>query len=65
MADGLLRIGILGAAGVAPTAVIKPAKENAEVVVAAVAAAAALLLVSASCVLLAQALEQTDRKSVV
>ena len=33
-----LRIGILGAARIAPLALIKPAKENAEVVVAAVAA---------------------------
>ncbi len=33
-----MRIGILGAAGIAPTALIKPARENAEVVVAAVAA---------------------------
>jgi predicted dehydrogenase len=33
-----LRVGILGAARVAPPAVIKPARENAEVVVAAVAA---------------------------
>jgi len=33
-----LRIGILGAAHIAPLALVKPAKENAEVVVAAVAA---------------------------
>ncbi|WAC89157.1 Gfo/Idh/MocA family protein [Mycobacterium sp. Aquia_213] len=33
-----LRIGILGAAAIAPSALIKPAKTNAEVVVAAVAA---------------------------
>ena len=33
-----LRIGILGAARIAPTALIKPSKENPEVVVAAVAA---------------------------
>src|ERR1700744_5281045 len=33
-----LRIGILGAARIAPPALIKPAKDNAEVVVAAVAA---------------------------
>ena len=33
-----MRIGILGAARIAPTALIKPAKGNAEVVVAAVAA---------------------------
>ena len=33
-----LRIGILGAANIAPLALIKPAKENSEVVVAAVAA---------------------------
>ncbi len=33
-----MRIGILGAAGIAPAALIKPAKGNAEVVVAAVAA---------------------------
>jgi predicted dehydrogenase len=38
MPDGLVRIGILGAAGVAPTSVIKPARENVEVEVAAVAA---------------------------
>ena len=38
MADGLVRIGVLGAAGVTPTAVIKPARDNAEVEVAAVAA---------------------------
>ena len=35
---GPVRIGILGAARIAPTALIKPARENAEVVVAAVAA---------------------------
>ncbi len=35
---GRVRIGILGAARIAPTALIKPARENAEVVVAAVAA---------------------------
>ncbi|MDH6248027.1 Gfo/Idh/MocA family oxidoreductase, partial [Mycobacterium sp. OTB74] len=34
----ILRLGILGAAGIVPNAVIKPAKDNAEVVVAAVAA---------------------------
>jgi predicted dehydrogenase len=34
----LVRIGILGAARIAPAALIKPARENAEVVVAAVAA---------------------------
>jgi predicted dehydrogenase len=33
-----LRIGVLGAARIAPSALIKPAKDNAEVVVAAVAA---------------------------
>ena len=33
-----MRIGILGAARIAPAALIKPAKDNAEVVVAAVAA---------------------------
>jgi predicted dehydrogenase len=33
-----VRIGILGAANIAPTALVKPARENAEVVVAAVAA---------------------------
>jgi len=33
-----LRIGILGAARIAPSALIKPAKGNVEVVVAAVAA---------------------------
>jgi predicted dehydrogenase len=33
-----LRIGVLGAAGIAPLALIKPAKDNADVVVAAVAA---------------------------
>lgn len=38
MPDGLLRIGILGAARIAPAVVIKPASKNAEVVVAAVAA---------------------------
>jgi predicted dehydrogenase len=38
MADHQLRIGILGAASIAPAAVINPAKDNAEVVVAAVAA---------------------------
>ncbi len=38
MSDGSVRIGILGAAGVARTAVIKPAKGNAEVEVVAVAA---------------------------
>lgn len=38
MPDGLVRFGVLGAAGVTPTAVIKPAKDNAEVEVAAVAA---------------------------
>ncbi len=36
--SGQVRIGILGAANIAPMALIKPAKENAEVVVAAVAA---------------------------
>jgi predicted dehydrogenase len=35
---GRVRIGILGAARIAPTALIKPARDNAEVVVAAVAA---------------------------
>jgi predicted dehydrogenase len=35
---GPVRIGILGAARIAPTALIKPAKENADVVVTAVAA---------------------------
>ena len=34
----VLRIGILGAANIAPLALINPAKENSEVVVAAVAA---------------------------
>lgn len=38
MPDGVVRIGILGAAGVTPTAVIKPAKDNPEIEVAAVAA---------------------------
>jgi predicted dehydrogenase len=38
MPDGLVRIGILGAAGVTPKSVIKPAKDNAEVEVVAVAA---------------------------
>lgn len=38
MADSLIRIGILGAASIAPMALIDPAKENAEVIVAAVAA---------------------------
>lgn len=33
-----LRLGVLGAARIAPAAVIKPARDNAEVVVAAVAA---------------------------
>ncbi|MEY8016641.1 Gfo/Idh/MocA family protein [Mycobacterium servetii] len=33
-----VRIGILGAAGIAPTALVKPARKSAEVVVAAVAA---------------------------
>ena len=36
--SGQVRIGILGAANIAPMALTKPAKENAEVVVAAVAA---------------------------
>jgi predicted dehydrogenase len=36
--DAPLQIGILGAAGIAPSALIKPAKGNVEVVVAAVAA---------------------------
>ena len=36
--DAPVRIGILGAARIAPTALIKPAKENSDVVVAAVAA---------------------------
>ena len=36
--SGEVRVGILGAARIAPLALIKPAKENAEVVVAAVAA---------------------------
>src|ERR1700743_3100619 len=35
---GPLRIGVLGAARIAPSALIKPAKDNADVVVAAVAA---------------------------
>ncbi len=35
---GPLRIGIFGAASIAPSALIKPAKENGEVIVAAVAA---------------------------
>ena len=35
--SGQVRIGILGAARIAPLALIKPAKENADVVVAAVA----------------------------
>jgi predicted dehydrogenase len=34
----VLRIGVLGAASIAPSALIKPAENNAEVVVAAVAA---------------------------
>ncbi|GAB1811022.1 Gfo/Idh/MocA family protein [Mycobacterium sp. MUNTM1] len=38
MADPAIRVGILGAASIAPVALIEPAKENAEVVVAAVAA---------------------------
>ena len=33
-----LRIGVLGAARITPSALIKPAKDNADVVVAAVAA---------------------------
>jgi predicted dehydrogenase len=36
--EGSLRIGVLGAARIAPSALIKPAKDNPEVVVAAVAA---------------------------
>ena len=36
--EAALRIGILGAARIAPSAIIKPARDNAEVVVAAVAA---------------------------
>src|SRR6185437_4914554 len=36
--ENALRIGILGAARIAPMALINPAKENADVVVAAVAA---------------------------
>jgi predicted dehydrogenase len=36
--NGALRIGILGAANIAPLALVNPAKENSEVVVAAVAA---------------------------
>lgn len=38
MSEALLRVGILGAARIAPSALIKPARENAEVMVAAVAA---------------------------
>jgi predicted dehydrogenase len=38
MPDGVVRIGILGAARIAPAALIRPAKGNAEVVVTAVAA---------------------------
>jgi len=38
MPDGVVRIGILGAARIAPAVLIKPAKGNAEVVVTAVAA---------------------------
>lgn len=38
MADGVVRIGILGTARIAPAALIKPARGNAEVVVTAVAA---------------------------
>lgn len=36
--EGLVRIGILGAARVAPAVLVKPARKNAEVVVAAIAA---------------------------
>lgn len=38
MSEAPLRVGILGAARITPSALIKPARENAEVVVAAVAA---------------------------